>query len=138
MAEQFDVVVIGAGPAGYHAAIRAAQLGMKVACIDAALGKDGSAILDGGRVRTEDHRFDLKQGEHGQEQMFYATGAGVDVRTPVGPIKMGFGYKLNPSLTDLVDPAVLLQAADQGQPVDDLPRDQSRRWQFYLAIGASY
>ena len=35
MAEQFDVVVIGAGPAGYHAAIRAAQLGMKVACIDA-------------------------------------------------------------------------------------------------------
>ena len=34
MAEQFDVVVIGAGPAGYHAAIRAAQLGMKVACVD--------------------------------------------------------------------------------------------------------
>jgi len=95
-------------------------------------------FLDGGRVRTQDHRFDLKQGEHGQEQMFYATGAGVDVRTPVGPIKMGFGYKLNPSLTDLVDPAVLLQAAAQGQPVDELPRDQSRRWQFYLAIGASY
>jgi len=40
--QQFDVVVIGAGPAGYHAAIRAAQLGMKVACVDAALGKDGS------------------------------------------------------------------------------------------------
>ncbi|WP_163047356.1 FAD-dependent oxidoreductase, partial [Acinetobacter nosocomialis] len=33
MAEQFDVVVIGAGPAGYHAAIRAAQLGLKTACI---------------------------------------------------------------------------------------------------------
>jgi outer membrane protein assembly factor BamA len=95
-------------------------------------------FLDGGRVRTEDHRFDLKQGEHGQEQMFYATGAGVDVRTPVGPIKMGFGYKLNPSLTDLVDPAVLLREAAAGNPVDDLPRDQSRRWQFYLAIGASY
>ena len=95
-------------------------------------------FLDGGRVRTEDHRFDLKQGEHGQEQMFYATGAGVDVRTPVGPIKMGFGYKLNPSLTDLVDPAVLLREAAAGQDVDALPRDQSRRWQFYLAIGASY
>ena len=39
--QQFDVVVIGAGPAGYHAAIRAAQLGLKTACIDAALGKDG-------------------------------------------------------------------------------------------------
>ena len=34
MAEQFDVVVIGAGPGGYIGAIRAAQLGMKVACID--------------------------------------------------------------------------------------------------------
>jgi dihydrolipoamide dehydrogenase len=34
MAESFDVVVIGAGPGGYTAAIRAAQLGFKVACID--------------------------------------------------------------------------------------------------------
>ena len=35
MSTQFDVVVIGAGPGGYIAAIRAAQLGKKVACIDA-------------------------------------------------------------------------------------------------------
>lgn len=35
MAKQFDVVVIGAGPAGYVAAIKCAQLGMSVACIDA-------------------------------------------------------------------------------------------------------
>jgi dihydrolipoamide dehydrogenase len=34
MAEVFDVVVIGGGPGGYIAAIRCAQLGMKVACID--------------------------------------------------------------------------------------------------------
>ena len=49
MSEQqtFDVVVIGAGPAGYHAAIRAAQLGLKTACIDAALGKDGKPALGG-------------------------------------------------------------------------------------------
>ncbi len=32
--ERFDLVVIGAGPGGYVAAIRAAQLGLKVACID--------------------------------------------------------------------------------------------------------
>ncbi|MCH8221761.1 MAG: FAD-dependent oxidoreductase, partial [Proteobacteria bacterium] len=32
MSKQFDVVIIGAGPAGYVAAIRAAQLGMSVAC----------------------------------------------------------------------------------------------------------
>jgi dihydrolipoamide dehydrogenase len=35
MANQFDVAVIGGGPGGYVAAIRAAQLGFKVACIDA-------------------------------------------------------------------------------------------------------
>lgn len=52
MAEQFDVVVIGAGPAGYHAAIRAAQLGMSVACIDAALGKDGKPALGGTCLRV--------------------------------------------------------------------------------------
>jgi dihydrolipoamide dehydrogenase len=51
MSEQYDVVVIGAGPAGYHAAIRAAQLGMKVACIDAALGKDGKPALGGTCLR---------------------------------------------------------------------------------------
>jgi len=52
MAEQFDVVVIGAGPAGYHAAIRAAQLGLKTACIDAALGKDGRPALGGTCLRV--------------------------------------------------------------------------------------
>ncbi|MEY3953407.1 MAG: Dihydrolipoyl dehydrogenase [Pseudomonadota bacterium] len=35
MSQTFDLLVIGAGPGGYIAAIRAAQLGMKVACVDA-------------------------------------------------------------------------------------------------------
>src|SRR5687768_16196518 len=52
MADQFDVIVIGAGPAGYHAAIRAAQLGLKTACIDAALGKDGKPALGGTCLRV--------------------------------------------------------------------------------------
>jgi dihydrolipoamide dehydrogenase len=34
MPERFDLVVIGAGPGGYVAAIRAAQLGMQVACVE--------------------------------------------------------------------------------------------------------
>ena len=45
--EHFDVIVIGAGPAGYVAAIRAAQLGLKTACIDAFTGKDGKPALGG-------------------------------------------------------------------------------------------
>ena len=39
MADEFDLIVIGAGPGGYTAAIRAAQLGMKVACIEKRPGK---------------------------------------------------------------------------------------------------
>ena len=50
--QQFDVVVIGGGPAGYHAAIRAAQLGLKTACVDAALGKDGQPALGGTCLRV--------------------------------------------------------------------------------------
>jgi len=34
MSEQFDLIVIGAGPGGYVAAIRASQLGMKVAVVE--------------------------------------------------------------------------------------------------------
>ncbi|MDP3083851.1 MAG: FAD-dependent oxidoreductase, partial [Rubrivivax sp.] len=34
MSKNFDVIVIGAGPGGYIAAIRAAQLGLNTACID--------------------------------------------------------------------------------------------------------
>ncbi len=47
MADNFDVVVIGAGPAGYPAAIRAAQLGFSTACVDNALGKNGKPVLGG-------------------------------------------------------------------------------------------
>jgi dihydrolipoamide dehydrogenase len=41
------VIVIGAGPAGYVAAIRCAQLGMKTACIDDWLDQDGAPALGG-------------------------------------------------------------------------------------------
>ena len=47
MAEQFDVVVIGAGPGGYIAAIRAAQLGFATACIDD-WTRDGGKPAPGG------------------------------------------------------------------------------------------
>ncbi|KFN51685.1 dihydrolipoamide dehydrogenase [Arenimonas malthae CC-JY-1] len=93
MAENFDVVVIGAGPAGYHAAIRAAQLGMKVACIDAALGKDGKPALGGTCLRIgcvpskalldssrQWHNLQHLFGEHG----ITAKDAKIDVATMVG------------------------------------------------------
>jgi dihydrolipoamide dehydrogenase len=47
MSRSFDVVVIGAGPAGYIAAIRAAQLGKTVACVDEWKNKDGKNAFGG-------------------------------------------------------------------------------------------
>ncbi len=47
MSKQFDVVVIGAGPGGYIAAIRAAQLGFSVACIEGWKNPKGELALGG-------------------------------------------------------------------------------------------
>jgi dihydrolipoamide dehydrogenase len=47
MAKNFDVAVIGAGPGGYIAAIRAAQLGLNTVCIDEFKSADGKASLGG-------------------------------------------------------------------------------------------
>ena len=43
----FDVVIVGSGPAGYVAAIRAAQLGLKTACIEKSLDSEGKSQLGG-------------------------------------------------------------------------------------------
>jgi dihydrolipoamide dehydrogenase len=47
MADVFDVVVIGGGPGGYTAAIRAAQLGLATACVDDWKTADGKPALGG-------------------------------------------------------------------------------------------
>ena len=47
MAEKFDVVVIGSGPAGYVAAIKAAQLGLSAACVEQWTDDKGGAVLGG-------------------------------------------------------------------------------------------
>ena len=93
MAEQFDVVVIGAGPAGYHAAIRAAQLGLKTACIDAALGKDGKPALGGTCLRVgcipskalldSSHQYHNMQHQFAQHGISFKD-AGIDVAKMVG------------------------------------------------------
>ena len=44
---QYEVIIIGAGPAGYVSAIRCAQLGMKTACIDQWINDAGKPVLGG-------------------------------------------------------------------------------------------
>ncbi|UCE90027.1 MAG: dihydrolipoyl dehydrogenase [Pseudomonadota bacterium] len=78
MAKQYDVVVIGAGPAGYVAAIRCAQLGLATVCIDNWIDDDGQpspggTCLNVGCIPSKallesSERFDEAQGafaEHG-------------------------------------------------------------------------
>ena len=72
MPDRFDIAVIGAGPGGYVAAIRAAQLGMKVACVEKNRSLGGTclnvgcipskALLDSSEIYyLAKHRF----GHHG-------------------------------------------------------------------------
>src|SRR5271170_2860157 len=51
MAEQFDVIVIGSGPAGYVCAIRAAQLGLKTAIVER--DRLGGICLNWGCIPTK-------------------------------------------------------------------------------------
>lgn len=54
MADQFDLVVIGGGPGGYTAAIRAAQLGLKVACVEKRANKAlGGTCLNVGCIPSK-------------------------------------------------------------------------------------
>jgi dihydrolipoamide dehydrogenase len=50
--EMFDLIVIGAGPGGYVAAIRAAQLGLKVACVEGR-GSLGGTCLNVGCIPSK-------------------------------------------------------------------------------------
>lgn len=47
MSDKYDVIVIGAGPGGYVAAIKAAQLGLKTACVESWVDKQGKNRLGG-------------------------------------------------------------------------------------------
>ncbi|NDC59176.1 MAG: FAD-dependent oxidoreductase, partial [Alphaproteobacteria bacterium] len=51
MADEFDVIVIGAGPGGYVAAIRAAQLGLKTAIVER--DRLGGVCLNWGCIPTK-------------------------------------------------------------------------------------
>jgi dihydrolipoamide dehydrogenase len=90
MSQQFDVVVIGAGPGGYIAAIRAGQLGLSVACIEGAAYDDpkgeprlGGTCLNVGCIPSKallasSEEFEKIQ-HHAEDHGITVKGASIDV-----------------------------------------------------------
>ncbi|NYT38377.1 dihydrolipoyl dehydrogenase [Allopusillimonas soli] len=83
MAKQFDVVVIGAGPGGYIAAIRAAQLGLSVACIDAWATADGKPAPGGTctNVGCIPSKALLQSSEHFEQANHHFAEHGIEVKS---------------------------------------------------------
>src|SRR5699024_990741 len=91
--KEYDVIVIGGGPAGYVTAIRAAQLGRKTACVEKWIGKDGKPALGGTCLNVgcipskalleSSHHFSTAKEEfatHGVK----VGGVGIDVEQMIG------------------------------------------------------
>ena len=93
MAKEFDVVVIGAGPGGYIAAIRAAQLGFSVACVEKWKNPAGEPALGGTCLNVgcipskallaSSEEFE-KVGHHLSEHGIAVTGVKLDLGKMVG------------------------------------------------------
>src|SRR5208283_3601061 len=80
MSDSFDLIVIGAGPGGYVCAIRAAQLGMKVACVESRATL-GGICLNVGCIPS-------KALLHSSEEFYKATHALADQGIKVGSVTL--------------------------------------------------
>lgn len=92
-------------------------------------------FLDGGRIWSPDDRFEPGDQVLVQDGWYWGTGGGVQISTPVGPVRFGVGYKLNPSATDLREAGAVLGAILSGTPLGQVRADQGRRWVLHLSLG---
>ena len=85
MAEQFDVVVVGAGPAGYVCAIRAAQLGMKVCLVEKRSALGGTCLnvgcIPSKAMLESSHRYHMIS--HLQEHGIEVANVKLNVKTMI-------------------------------------------------------
>ncbi len=82
MSKQFDVIVIGGGPGGYIAAIRAAQLGKNVACVDEWKNAKGGPALGGTctNVGCIPSKALLQSSEHFEQASHHFGDHGIEVK----------------------------------------------------------
>lgn len=87
--KEFDLVVIGGGPGGYVAAIRAAQLGMKVACVEKRPALGGTCL----NVGCIPSKALLEFSHHYSDAKNYFQDYGIDVSTPKVNLKKMMSQK---------------------------------------------
>jgi dihydrolipoamide dehydrogenase len=82
MSKQFDVIVIGGGPGGYIAAIRAAQLGFSVACVDEWKNEKGGPALGGTctNVGCIPSKALLQSSEHYEQAGHHFADHGIEIK----------------------------------------------------------
>jgi len=113
MSDTFDVVIIGGGPGGYVAAIRAAQLGLKVACVEKR-GVPGGTCLNVGCMPSKAllHASELyEEAAHGMEKFGIKVGSlSLDLKKmmaakdkTVGDLTGGVAFLLKKNKVDYVD-----------------------------------
>jgi outer membrane protein insertion porin family len=95
----------------------------------------GHVFLDGGRVWTPDDRYLHTDDPYDQDKVYYSAGGGVGIETPLGPIRVSVGYKLNPSPLDLRDPGEVLNAFLEERPILDEKTNEWRRVRLHLTVG---
>lgn len=80
--QAYDVVIIGAGPAGYVSAIRCAQLGMVVAVVESWIGKDGKPALGGTclNVGCIPSKALLESSERYLQMMYESEAHGIEIK----------------------------------------------------------
>lgn len=95
-------------------------------------------FLDAGRVWSPGTLFDPADAELVRERWAYGTGGGLEFGTLVGPIRIAVGYKVNPTVVDLLPPGDVARALVEGTPLDQLEQDAYRRWHLHLSIGRAF
>ncbi len=125
----YDLIVIGGGPGGYVAAIRAAQLGMKVACVEGR-GALGGTCLNVGCIPSKALlTSSAKYAElaHLSSHGIAVEGASIDVRSMmrrkdkiVGDLTKGIGFLFKKNGVELIEGWARIPADGQVQVGDDI------------------
>lgn len=92
-------------------------------------------FFDAGRVWSPGEALQPGDPELAVAPWLYAVGGGLQFSTIAGPIRIGVGYKLNPTRVDLLPPAAVAQALAAGEGLSGLETDGSHRWHLLLSIG---